>query len=118
MDVGEDSSGGDGDSAQKLVELLVVLNGKSDVPGDDPGLLVVPGSVSGELEDLSAQVLHDSSEVHGGTAANTGSIASFTQIAGHAADGELKTSARAARLGFASFTATCAFAFALALIPI
>ena len=31
MDVGEDSARGDGDSAQKLVELLIVLNGKGNV---------------------------------------------------------------------------------------
>ena len=53
MDVGEDSTGSDGDSAKKLVELLVVLDSKGDVPGDDPRLLVVTGGVPGELEDLS-----------------------------------------------------------------
>jgi len=63
VDVGEDSARGDGDSAQKLVELLVVLNGKGNVAGDDPALLVVPGGVTGKLEDLGAQVLEDGGEV-------------------------------------------------------
>ncbi len=55
MDVGEDSARGDGDSAQKLVKLLIVLDGKGDVPGDDAALLVVPGSVFGELEGTEVQ---------------------------------------------------------------
>ena len=63
MDVGEDSTRGDGNSAQKLVELLVVLNSKGDVAGDDPALLVVPGGVTGKLEDLGTQVLKDGGEV-------------------------------------------------------
>ena len=67
MDVGEDTAGGDGDSAKELVELLVVLDGEGDVPRDDPGLLVVAGGVSGELEDLSAEVLKDGSKLHEGS---------------------------------------------------
>ena len=59
MDVGEDTSRRDGDSAEELVEFLVVLDSKSDVPGDDPGLLVVAGGVPGELEDLGGEVLED-----------------------------------------------------------
>ena len=63
MNVGKNPTRGDGDSAQKLVELLVVLNSKGDVAGGDPALLVVPGGVTGKLEDLSAQVLEDGGEV-------------------------------------------------------
>ena len=77
MDVGEDSTGSDGDSAKKLVELLVVLDSKGDVPGDNPGLLVVAGGVSGELEDLSGEVLEDGGEVDTSSdsdAANTGAL--------------------------------------------
>ena len=36
MDIREDAAGGDGDAAEELVELLVVLDGEGDVPGDDP----------------------------------------------------------------------------------
>eukprot|EP00562_Extubocellulus_spinifer_P018942 CAMPEP_0178586206 /NCGR_PEP_ID=MMETSP0697-20121206/25798_1 /TAXON_ID=265572 /ORGANISM="Extubocellulus spinifer, Strain CCMP396" /LENGTH=72 /DNA_ID=CAMNT_0020222317 /DNA_START=151 /DNA_END=366 /DNA_ORIENTATION=- len=52
VDVGEDTTGGDGDISKKLVELLVVLDGEGDVTGDDTALLVVAGGVTGELEDL------------------------------------------------------------------
>ncbi|KAA8593245.1 hypothetical protein FQN60_009361 [Etheostoma spectabile] len=36
------------------------------VAGDDPGLLVVAGSVSSQLQDLSGQVLQHSRQVDGG----------------------------------------------------
>ena len=59
VDEGDDSTLGDGDASQKPVELLIITDGKLKVTRDDPGLLVVPGSVSGELEDLGSEVLHD-----------------------------------------------------------
>ena len=44
--------------------------GELEVPGDDPGLLVVPGSVPGELEDLGGEVLHHGGHVDGGPGAH------------------------------------------------
>ena len=40
------------------------------VPGDDSGLLVVPGSVAGELEDLCGEIFHDGGQVDRGSSAN------------------------------------------------
>ena len=40
------------------------------MPGDDPGLLVVPGGVAGQLEDLGGEVLHDGGHVDGGAGAH------------------------------------------------
>ena len=34
-----------------------------EVPGNDPGLLVVPGSVASQLQDLSSEILHHSCHV-------------------------------------------------------
>ena len=42
----------DGDAGQQLPELLVVADRKQHVAGDDARLLVVPGSVPGELQNL------------------------------------------------------------------
>jgi hypothetical protein len=42
--------------AEELVELLVVPDGKLEVPGDDARLLVVTGGVTGKLEDLGREV--------------------------------------------------------------
>jgi len=52
VDVGEHAALGDGHAAKELVELLVVADGQLDVAGDDAALLVVAGSVAGELKDL------------------------------------------------------------------
>ncbi len=91
VDVGEDPAGRDGDSAQKLVELLVVLDGEGDVPGDDAGLLVVAGGVAGKLEDLGAEVLEDGGEVDAGSLSNALGVASLLQVAANTSDGELKS---------------------------
>ena len=40
------------------------------MPGDDSGLLVVPGGVAGQLEDLGGEVLHDGGHVDGGAGAH------------------------------------------------
>ena len=40
------------------------------MPGDDPGLLVVPGGVAGELEDLGGEILHDGGQVDRGSSTN------------------------------------------------
>ena len=51
-------------------------------------LLVVAGSVTSELEDLSAEVLEDGSEVHGGTSADTLGIAAVAEVAVKKGDNE------------------------------
>ena len=67
VNVGQDTTLGNGDVSEKLVQFLIVADGKLEMTGDDTGLLVVTGGVTGQLEDLSCQVLKDSSEVDGGT---------------------------------------------------
>jgi hypothetical protein len=67
VNVGENTTLGDGDVAEKLVQLLIVADGELKMTGDDTGLLVVTGGVSSQLEDLSRQVLKNSSEVNGST---------------------------------------------------
>ena len=90
VDVREDASGGDGDAAEELVELFVVLDGEGDVPGHDPGFLVVAGGISSELEDFGAEVLEDGGEVDAGADADAGTITALLQVPGDAGDGELK----------------------------
>ena len=92
VDVGENTTGGDGGAAEKSVEFLVVADGQLDVAGDNSGLLVVLGGVAGEFEDLSGEVLKNGSEVHGGTSTNTLGVAASLQEAGDTANWELKTS--------------------------
>merc|ERR1711949_27034 len=79
LDVGEDSALGDGDSGEQLVQLLVVPDGQLKVTGDDPGLLVVTGSVASQLEDLSGEVLHDGGQIDRGSGTNTGCVVTLPQ---------------------------------------
>jgi len=59
VNVGEDAALGDGDVTEKLVQFLVVPDGKLEMPGDDTGLLVVAGGVASQLEDFGGEVLED-----------------------------------------------------------
>jgi hypothetical protein len=102
MDVGEDTTGSDGDTAEQLVQLLVVADGQLNVAGSDTSALVIAGGVTGQLEDLSSEVLKDGREIDGGTATNSGGIAASAEESGHTTDGELKTSASRSRLRLSS----------------
>ena len=99
LDVREDSTLSDGDSGQELVQLLVIPDGKLEVTGDDPGLLVVTGSVTGQLKDLSSEVLHDSGQIDRGTSTNTGGIVSLAEQTVDTSNGELETSTAGPGLG-------------------
>lgn len=92
LDVGQYTTLGDGDTGQELVQLLVITDGQLEMTGDDPGLLVVTGSVASQLQNLSSQVLHDCSQVDWGTSSYTLSIVSLSQMAMDSANWELKTS--------------------------
>ena len=77
LDVGEDTTLGNGHTGEELVQFFVIADGELEMTGDDSVLLVVTGSVASELEDLSSEVLHDGSEVHWGTSTYTLSIVSL-----------------------------------------
>ena len=91
LDVGQDTTLGDGDTGEKLVELLVVPYSKLKMTGDNPGFLVVTGSVAGQLEDLSCEVLHDGSQVDWCSGTDSFSVVSFAEESVDSTDGELKT---------------------------
>ena len=57
VNVGEDTTLGDCDVTEKLVQLLIVSDGELEMTGDDSGLLVVTSGVASQLEDLSSKVL-------------------------------------------------------------
>jgi hypothetical protein len=92
VDVRKDTTLGNGNVAQELVQLLIVSDGKLEMTGDDTGLLVVTGSVASELENLSSQVLQDSSQVDGGASTDTLSVVALSQETVDTTNGERETS--------------------------
>lgn len=92
MDVGEDTALGDGDVAEKLVQLLIVADGELKVAGDDTGLLVVARSVASQLEDFGSEILEDGGEVDGSTGTDTLSVVALAEEAVDTADGESQAS--------------------------
>jgi hypothetical protein len=110
LDVRQNTTLGDGDTRQELVELLVVADGELEMTGDDPRLLVVASRVAGELENLSGEVLHDGRQVDGRSGADTLGVVALAQQTVDSADGELESgSARAAlrlSLNFASLSSS------------
>lgn len=92
VNVGQDTTLGDGDVTQELVQLLVVSDGELQVTGNDTGLLVVTGSVASQLENLSSEVLEDGGQVDGGTGTDTLGVVALAEQTVDTADGERQTS--------------------------
>merc|ERR1712128_79132 len=92
LDVGENTTLGDGHTSKELVEFLVIPDGQLQVSGDDPGLLVVTGSVASQLKNLSCKVFHDSSQVDRGSSSNTLSIVSLAEKTMDTSNWELESS--------------------------
>ena len=67
VDVRKNTALGDGDVAQKLVQLFIVPDCELEMAGNDAGLLIVTGSVTSQLEDLSSQVFKNSGKINGST---------------------------------------------------
>ncbi len=91
MDVREDTTLGNGDVAQELVQLLIVPNGELQVTRDDAGLLVITSGVAGQLENLSGEVLEHGSEVDGSASADTLGVVALTEQTVNTADRESQT---------------------------
>jgi hypothetical protein len=91
VNVGENTTLSDGDVAEKLVQLLIVPDGELEVARDDTGLLVVAGSVTGQLEDFGSQVLKDGSEVDGSASTDTLGVVALAEQTVDTTDGESET---------------------------
>ena len=98
LDVGEDTTLSDGDTREKLVQLLVITDGELKMTGDDSRLLVVTGGVASQLEDLSGEVLEDGRQVDGRSGANSRGVVSFPQESVHTSHRELESSPAGAGL--------------------
>ena len=109
VDVRENTSLGDGDVAEELVQLFVVSDGELDVTRSHPGALVVLGGVTSELEKLGGEVLKYRGHVDRSPRADTLGKATLAKVASHAADGELETCLGAPGRGLSSFSHLVSF---------
>jgi len=91
VDVGEDTTLGNGDVPEELVQFLVIADGELEMTGDDTRLLVVTGGVASQLEDLGSEVLENGSEVDGSTSTDTLSVVALPQESVDTTDGERET---------------------------
>jgi len=91
VNVGEDTTLGNCDVTEKLVQFLVVADGKLKMTGNDTSLLVVTGGVTSQLENFSSEVLENGSQVDGSTSTNTLGIVAFPQETVNTTDGESET---------------------------
>ena len=98
LDVWQDTTLSNGHTRQKFVQLLIVTDGELEMSWDDPGLLVVSGSISCQLKNLSSQVFHDCSQVDWGTSSYSLGIVALSQVPVDPAHWELQTSTAATAL--------------------
>ena len=89
MDVRENSSLGDGDVSEELVQLFVVSDGELNVSGGDTGPFVVLGGVSSQFQEFCSEILEDGGQVDRGPGSDTLSETSLTEVSSQAADREL-----------------------------
>ena len=88
VDEWEDTSVSDRGGGHELVKLLVVPDGEKDESGGDSRSLVILSGVSGELEELSGEVLEDGGQVDWCTGSDSLGVSALTEVSGDPADWE------------------------------
>lgn len=91
MNVGQNTTLRNGYVPEKLIQLLIVADRKLKMTGDNTGLLVVTGSIAGQFQDLSGEILEYSGEINRGSGTNTLSIVSLPEQTMNTSDWERKT---------------------------
>lgn len=102
LDVGQNTTLGDGHAAEKFVQLLVITHSQLEMARDDTGLLVVSCGVTGQLQNLSGQILQDGGQVDGGPSTNSLCVITFAEETVDTTDGKLQASTGAASLGLSA----------------
>jgi len=62
---------------KKLVQFLIVTDGKLEMTRNDTSLLVITSSITSQLENFSGEILENSGEIDGSTSTNTRSKLDF-----------------------------------------
>ena len=92
LDVGQNTTLGDGDTGQQFVQLLVVPDSQLEMTWDDSCLLVVSSGVTCQLENFGGEVFKYGGQVDRGASTDTLGIVSFTEQTMDTSDWELKSS--------------------------
>lgn len=92
MNVGKDTTLGDGDVTKELVQLLVIPDGELQMTRDDTGLLVIASSVTSQLKNFGSEIFEDGSQVDGSTGTDTLSVVALPEETVDTADRERETS--------------------------
>ena len=79
LDIGQHAALSDGHPREQTIQLLVIPDGQLEMSGHDPALLVVSGRISGQLEDLRGQILHDGGQIDGGSGAHALGVVAFAE---------------------------------------
>jgi len=91
MNVWKDTTLGDGDVTEKLVQFLIVSDCELQMSWDDTGLAVITGGVTGQFEDFGSEVLEDGGEVNWSSSTNTLSVVALSQETMDTSNWESKT---------------------------
>ncbi len=67
VNVGKDTTLGDGNMAEELVQFLIVADGELEMTRDDASLLVVTSSVTSQFKNFSCKVFENSGQINGCT---------------------------------------------------
>lgn len=106
MDIWKNAAISYGHTGEQFPQLFIVSDGQLDVSWDDPILLVVTGSITSELKNLSSEVFKHGSYVDRSTRADTLGVTTLFEITSDSRDRELEASLGGFRdallLGFAT----------------
>jgi len=98
--VWHDTTLGDDDVTEELLQLLVVSDGQLQMTRDDTLLLIITSGVASKFENFSSKVLENGSKINRCTSPYTLSVVALLQETVDTTNRELEASLGRARLGF------------------
>lgn len=99
LDIGQNTTLGDGHAAEEFVQLLVITYSQLEMARNDTGLLVVSCGVASQLQNLSGQILQDGSQVDRGPSTDSLCVITFAEETMDTTNGKLQAGTGASSLG-------------------
>ena len=111
VDVGQHTSWCNRYSSQQTVQFLIILYGKSNVTGNNTGLLVVTSCVSSKFQNFGAKVFKNGSKVYRRSSSHTRCVLALTQVTTDTTNGELQSCLGRCSGGLLFSTASLSFSY-------